>query len=76
MNSKAISLGGGTYRNDLSRIANEIDKLALNLKGRKKITEDDIERYIGIGKSTKLLFEPQACHCQRDLAQTVQSSVF
>ncbi|MCY7409017.1 MAG: DNA polymerase III subunit delta [Chitinophagales bacterium] len=36
--------------NDLSRIANELEKLKLNLKGRKEVTLDDIEANIGISK--------------------------
>ncbi len=33
--------------NNLSRIDHEIDKLLVNLSGRDRITEDDIERYVG-----------------------------
>ncbi len=36
--------------NDLSRIANEIDKLLVNLPDKKKIDESDIEKYVGISK--------------------------
>jgi len=36
--------------NDLSRIANEIDKLLVNLPAQKKIDEADIEKYVGISK--------------------------
>lgn len=36
--------------NDLSRIANEIDKLLVNLPAGKKIDEGDIEKYVGISK--------------------------
>ncbi|HVI44892.1 MAG TPA: DNA polymerase III subunit delta [Chitinophaga sp.] len=36
--------------NDLSRIANEIDKLLVNLPAQKKIDEGDIEKYVGISK--------------------------
>lgn len=35
---------------DLSRLANEIDKLLLNLPEGKKIDEEDIEKYVGISK--------------------------
>src|SRR5205085_11256086 len=48
MQSKAISLLEEHIGNDLSRIANEIDKLSVNLKDKKNIDEDDIEKYIGI----------------------------
>lgn len=36
--------------NDLSRIANEIDKLTINLGAKKNIDVDEIENYIGISK--------------------------
>ena len=36
--------------NDLSRIVHELEKLRLNLKAKKEITEDDIELNIGISK--------------------------
>jgi len=70
MNSKAISLVEEYIGNDLSRIANEIDKLALNLKGRKEITEDDIEQYIGISKEYNV-FELQAAIAKKDLARAI-----
>lgn len=47
---KALMLLVDHIGNDLSRIHNEIEKLAVNLKGRTTITEDDIEKYIGISK--------------------------
>ncbi len=70
MNSKAISLVEEHIGNDLSRIANEIDKLALNLKGRKEITEDDIEQYMGISKEYNV-FELQAAIAKKDLARAI-----
>ncbi len=42
INAKAISQLDEHIGNDLNRIINEIEKLALNLKGKKDITEDDI----------------------------------
>lgn len=47
---KALSLLVDHVGNDLSRITNEINKLALNLQGITTITEDHIEKYIGISK--------------------------
>lgn len=44
--------------NDLSRIANELDKLCINLKEGCVITPDDIEKHIGISKEYNL-FELQ-----------------
>ena len=35
---------------DLSKVANEIEKLALNLPPGHKVNKDDIEKYIGISK--------------------------
>src|SRR5437868_892305 len=70
INSKAISLLEEHIGNDLSRIVNEIDKLALNLKGRNEITEDDIEKYIGISKEYNV-FELQAAIAKKDLAKAM-----
>jgi DNA polymerase-3 subunit delta len=56
--------------NDLSRMANEIDKLSVNLKGSKQITEDDIEKYTGISKEYNV-FELQAAIAKKDLAKAV-----
>ncbi len=57
--------------NDLSRIINEIDKLAINLAGKKSITEDDIEKYIGISKEYNV-FELQAAIAKKDLANSIK----
>lgn len=50
MSAKSITLIEEHIGNDLGRISNEIEKIALNLAGRTVITEDDIEEYIGINK--------------------------
>lgn len=50
MSAKSVTLIEDHIGNDLNRIVNEIDKIALNLAGRTEITEDDIEEYIGINK--------------------------
>jgi DNA polymerase III subunit delta len=57
--------------NDLSRIVNEIDKLAINLGTKKSIEEDDIEKYIGISKEYNL-FELQASITKKDLATAIK----
>lgn len=57
--------------NDLSRIANEIDKLSVNLQDKKTIDEDDIEKYIGISKEYNV-FELQAAIAKKDLARSVK----
>lgn len=70
INQKAVSLLDEHIGNDLNRIANEVDKLALNLKGKDEITEDDIERYIGISKEYNV-FELQAAIAKKDLAKAI-----
>ncbi len=70
INSKAVSLLDEHIGNDLNRIVNEIEKLALNLKGKRDITEDDIERYIGISKEYNV-FELQAAIAKKDLGKAI-----
>lgn len=50
ISNKAATLMEQHIGNDLSRIANEIDKLTINLGARKNIDVDEIENYIGISK--------------------------
>ena len=50
---------------------NEVEKLAVNLAGRKNITEDDIEKYIGVSKDFNV-FELQDALGKRDLAKTIR----
>ncbi|RYZ20668.1 MAG: DNA polymerase III subunit delta [Chitinophagaceae bacterium] len=57
--------------NDLSRIGNEIDKMALNLAGRNNITEDDIERFVGISKEYNV-FELQDALARRDFYKAMR----
>ena len=78
INAKAISLLDEHLGNDLNRIVNEIEKLGLNLKGtkglpadRQEITEDDIEKYIGISKEYNV-FELQAAIAKKDLAKAIR----
>ncbi|MBV8251001.1 MAG: DNA polymerase III subunit delta [Chitinophaga sp.] len=54
--------------NDLSRIANEIDKLLVNLPEKKKIDESDIEKYVGISKEYNV-FELQSALGQKNAAK-------
>lgn len=70
INAKAVSLLDEHIGNDLNRIVNELEKLALNLKGKKEITEDDIEKYIGISKEYNV-FELQAAIAKKDLARAI-----
>ena len=57
--------------NDLSRIANELDKLSLNLAGKTFIGEDDIEKYIGISKEYNV-FELQEAIARKDLLKALK----
>ena len=68
---KALHLLVDHIGNDLSRLQNEVEKLAVNLAGRKNITEDDIEKYIGVSKDFNV-FELQDALGKRDLAKTVR----
>lgn len=68
---KSISLLEEHIGNDLSRIANEVDKLSVNLKDKKNIDEDDIEKYIGISKEYNV-FELLAAIAKKDLSRAIQ----
>ena len=70
ISNKALSLLIDHIGNDLSRLNNEVDKLALNLKG-KNITEDDIEKYVGISKEFNV-FELQQAIASKDLYKAVR----
>lgn len=70
ISSKAVVLLEEHIGNDLSRMANEIDKLSVNLKGRTEITDDDIEKFIGISKEYNV-FELQAAIAKKDLAKAI-----
>ncbi|MEO5967818.1 MAG: DNA polymerase III subunit delta [Ferruginibacter sp.] len=56
--------------NDLSRISNEVEKLSLNVKGKDKIDEDDIEKYIGISKEYNV-FELLDAITKKDLSKSL-----
>ena len=71
INAKAIALLDEHIGNDLNRIVNEIEKLALNLKGKQEITEDDIEKFIGISKEYNV-FELQAAIAKKDLQKAIK----
>lgn len=68
---KALHLLVDHIGNDLSRIQNEIEKLAVNLGARKNITEDDIENYIGVSKEFNV-FELQTAIAQKDLPKAIR----
>lgn len=68
---KAVLLLVEHIGNDLSRIANEVDKVVLNLGGQKLITEDDIEKYVGVSKEYNV-FELQDALGKKDLAKAIR----
>ncbi len=68
---KSASLLEEHIGNDLSRIANEINKLSINLKHKKTIDENDIEKYIGISKEYNV-FELQAAIAKKDLVRSIK----
>jgi DNA polymerase III subunit delta len=71
INQKALALLTDHIGTDLGRMANEIDKLSINLGERKTITEDDIEQYIGISKEFNV-FELQEAIARKDLAKAIR----
>ena len=71
MNQKAMTLLVDYVGNDLSRITNEIEKITVNLGKRKTITEDDIEKYVGVSKEYNA-FELQNALAKKDLAKAIK----
>lgn len=69
--NKALFLLIDHIGNDLSRLNNEINKLALNLQGRKNITEDDVETFVGISKEFNV-FELQQAIANKDLYKAIR----
>jgi len=68
---RALTLLADHIGNDLARMANEIEKISMNLAGRKSITEDDIEKYVGVSKDYNV-FELQKALAKKDLAKAVR----
>lgn len=68
MDSRAVNLLVEYVGNDLSRLVHELEKLKLNLKGRKEITVDDIELNIGISKEYNT-FELNKALAYKDVAK-------
>lgn len=56
--------------NDLNRIANEFEKVSMNLGNRRNITEDDIEKFVGISKEYNV-FELQQALSNKDLSKAI-----
>jgi DNA polymerase-3 subunit delta len=68
---KALLLLVDHIGNDLNRIDNEIDKLLVNLSGRNQITEDDIEKYVGVSKEYNV-FELQDAFAKKDKPKAIR----
>lgn len=67
---RALTLLVDHIGNDLSRIANEFEKVSMNLGDRKNISEDDIEKYVGISKEYNV-FELQEALSNKNLAKAI-----
>ena len=68
---KALLLLVDHIGNDLNRINNEIDKLLVNLGGSLKITEDEIEKYVGVSKEYNV-FELQDAFAKKDKVKAIR----
>jgi DNA polymerase-3 subunit delta len=68
---RALALLTDHIGNDLQRIENELEKLLLNLGERNTITEDDIEKYVGVSKEYNV-FELQNALAVKDLAKALR----
>lgn len=71
ISQKAVLLLVDHIGNDLSRIDNEVDKMLVNLGSRTNITEDDIEKYVGVSKEYNP-FELQSAMAARDLPKAMR----
>lgn len=69
--NKALHMLVDHIGNDLQRIENEIEKIGINLQGRKTITEDDIETFVGVSKEFNI-FELQSAIAMKDLVRTLR----
>jgi DNA polymerase III subunit delta len=71
ISQKAVLLLVDHIGNDLSRIDNEVDKMLVNLGTRTNITEDDIEKYVGVSKEYNP-FELQSAMAAKDLPKAMR----
>lgn len=72
---KALHLLIDHIGNDLSRINNEIDKISINLSSNKSITEDDIEKFVGISKEFNV-YELQDALAKKDLYKAIRIALY
>jgi DNA polymerase III subunit delta len=68
---RALTLLVDHIGNDLNRIANEVEKLSINLGTQTNITEDNIEKYIGVSKEYNI-FELQHALSKKDLSKAIR----
>jgi DNA polymerase III subunit delta len=71
ISQKAVLLLVDHIGNDLSRIDNEVAKMLVNLGTRTNITEDDIEKYVGVSKEYNP-FELQSAMAAKDLSKAMR----
>ena len=71
LSQKGVLLLVDHLGNDLNRIVHELEKITVNLGQRKTITEDDIEKYVGVSKEYNA-FELQAAMSKKDLAKAIK----
>ena len=68
---KAILMLQAFVGNDLERLANEMDKVAINLKGEKQINDEVIQKYVGVSKEYNV-FELQRALLCKDIVKANQ----
>lgn len=68
---KALVLMIDHLGNDLGRISNEADKLIVNLKDRREIRDEDIEKFIGVSREFNV-FELQNAFSKKDLPKAIR----
>jgi DNA polymerase III subunit delta len=71
ISQKALMLLVDHIGNDLSRIENEIEKILINLGNRKAITEDDVEKFVGVSKDYNV-FELQTALAEKNLSKAIR----
>jgi DNA polymerase-3 subunit delta len=71
ISQKALLLLVDHIGNDLSRLQNEVEKIAVNLNSRKNVTEEDIETFVGISKEFNV-FEFQDAVVKKDLPKAIR----
>lgn len=68
---RALTLLVDHIGNDLTRIDHEVEKILVNLGNRKTISEDDIEKYVGVSKEYNV-FELQDALAKKDLPKAIR----